>query len=308
MFIVVQFFVLVLLGVITGASADQATDSAPAACRKRVEIGFGGLACTLRCLQGQRSEDVDGTRRQAGEIEEIEVVVHLMKAEIGDDIRKQSNADNRWKLAPTGGAVATEVPDIVAGKPPIAYWTAKNLLAFFGRDGEVNKIWGRHRIRLVLAGVKDCEYRPGLLRLDGQQVDSIFLPETRTPWATRLFRSINRVFTSREPTRLHVLLWWSISEDELGNRVSVPGYSRAAARGGPVVWAEAFGCLTPLNPGFYEACARLLAHEVGHALGLQHVDGPEETNLMFRTSKGECLTEWQAEEARREAKRQFGRR
>ena len=170
MVVAVQGLVLALLALIAGACADRAEGIEPMACipEKRGELGAGALACTPRCAQVQESEDVDLTRRPVGETE-VEVVVHLMNATIGDPIRKGSNAGNLWKLAPIGGAVAGTVLDV-------EYWTPGNLSKFFGLHGEVDKIWKRHGIRVVLAGVEDCDYKPGLLKYQGTQIpDSIRL-------------------------------------------------------------------------------------------------------------------------------------
>jgi hypothetical protein len=103
-----------------------------------------------------------------------------------------------------------------------------------------------------------------------------------------------------------VFLWWSL-EHELDGRAGA-GYSRAAARGGSAVWIDSYACLTPLGiPSYRARCARLLAHEVGHALGLQHVDAPLD-NLMHYKYGGECLTDEQGTIAQEEARRQFGGR
>ena len=48
------------------------------------------------------------------------------------------------------------------------------------------------------------------------------------------------------------------------------------------MWAGAYGCLTPVKDIDHERkCAKVIAHEVGHALGLQHVEEPR-NNLMFK--------------------------
>ncbi|MFQ5531205.1 MAG: matrixin family metalloprotease, partial [Candidatus Nanoarchaeia archaeon] len=49
---------------------------------------------------------------------------------------------------------------------------------------------------------------------------------------------------------------------------------------------------------------RTTSHELGHLLGLRHVQGRE--NLMFQGANGEILRDWEVEEARRNAKRVYG--
>lgn len=252
-----------------------------------IEVGARDLFC--------RSVSVPAISSFTAEpgVEEVGVVVHLMMATIDDNARKAGD----WKLAPKGRAIAT---NWLADRPG----STSHLSLFWGRDGEVNRIWACHGIRVVVTRVEECQYDPGRLRLDGQRVDSIFIPETRVPWGAPLFRSINRIFSTREPHRLHVLLWWSVSEGEFGNDTLVRGYSRSAGRGGPAVWVSTYKCVTPQTAGYEASCARLLAHEVGHALGLHHVDAPD-SNLMYWRHTGEVLTGWQARQARSEAMRQF---
>jgi len=45
---------------------------------------------------------------------------------------------------------------------------------------------------------------------------------------------------------------------------------------------------------------RTTAHELGHLLGLHHIDGKE--NLMFRGSNGEVLSQWEIDMARNNAR------
>ncbi|MGH7411325.1 MAG: hypothetical protein ACREJ6_09770 [Candidatus Methylomirabilis sp.] len=211
---------------------------------------------------------------------------------------KKKFEDRRvWALAPVDRAVmksGVEMPGGEGERPiPVDYWTREMIDAFFSRNGRVNEIWGHYGIQLTLLRVEDCEYHPEALRPDGLVRDSMPTPQTSIPWAGQLFRSINRLFTQENPNVLHVFLWWSVAESEIGgadwgtfeehpggNRVW--GYSRSAARGGPAVWLGAYGCLTPDGTIDYQRrCAKLVAHEVGHAFGLQHVERPR-NNLMYK--------------------------
>src|SRR5262249_33442643 len=132
------------------------------------------------------------------------------------------------------------------------HWTPEVVEKFFGGKGLVNQIWEPHGIHLSLVGVEECRYSPdlsgihrkdpSLLRLDEverSQRDSIFIPETTIPWGTQLFRSINQLFTDRDPYVLHILVWWSVAEREFNDTAArYKGYSRAAGRGGPAVWVS----------------------------------------------------------------------
>ena len=230
----------------------------------------------------------------------IGVVFHLMRAyspDIDDDIREKLLAEGKepaWKLAPDADAVAN-------------IWTDATIDALFRSDGTVNDIWKQAKIRLSPRLVESCTYWSEKLRLDGRPRESMFTPESQMPWAPQLFHSINRLFTSSDPRVIHVLIWWSIQEDDSGFQVQ--GYSRSAAHGGPAVWADAYQCLRISDDpsGYYAmnygGCGRLLAHEIGHTFGLQHVD--DSTNLMNRWYSAVSLTPQQVERARREVRQQF---
>jgi Matrixin len=265
--------------------------------------------------------------RETTGFDDIDVVIHVMSAQLGDSLREQEYSSEReWVMAPTDDALTTGAETIVdTSKPPVwvEYWTPRMIDLFFGRSGKVNEIWTRHNIQLVLRKVEDCRYYPEQLRPDGSLRDSMLTPQTSTPWASKFFNGVNRLFTEEQPRALHVFLWWSLVEGDIDGQIpsrgviqkgkkgnGVWGYSRSAARGGPAVWIGSNSCFQP-SPNFDSLgrCAAVLAHEVGHALGLQHVD--VKTNLMYENiilaeHWGVVVTASQGEQARREAREQFG--
>ena len=225
----------------------------------------------------------------------VGVMIHLMRARGIDDRLREALQDQEpaWKVAPRANAVR------LAWTPAIDPILSK-----------ANQIWQQAKIRLVLLRADNCDYEPRLLRLDGRLRESMFTPESQIPWAPELFRSINRLFTTAHARVVHVVVWWSLMEDDAG--FAKYGYGRSAAYGGPAAWTDAYQCLRhPADPSGtdltnYTDCGRLLAHEIGHAFGLQHVD--DMTNLMHPGWAEERISEQQAEQVRREARQQFTRK
>jgi hypothetical protein len=264
-------------------------------------------------------------------LEDIGVNIHVMLAQFDrppkDD--KKYRIDRAWAVAPVANASKSIVVRVVPSEPDteVEFWTPEMIRRFFSRDGRVNEIWKQYHIRLVLVAGEDCTYAPGTLRPDGLVRDSIVSPQTSTPWTSQFFRSINRLFAEESPNVLHVFLWWSLAESDVddvdlvsggktkgGNRVW--GYSRSAARGGPAVWVGTYDCLEHVKSepvdSYQGQCAKVIAHEVGHALGLQHVEEPFRDNLMYKdagrvSAKDVSLSKVQQEQALQEAREQFRR-
>jgi hypothetical protein len=289
------------------------------------------LSCTPWAESCERCAGAGEPRETIPGVEDIGVILHVMLATIDSERRKKEykeNSDDRtWAMSPTKDAVRSRVNMEADPQKPavwVDYWTPRTIGAFFGRNGMVNTIWNKYQLHLTVLGVEDCRYHPEALRPDGLVRDSMLTPQNSTPWTGQQFRSINRLFTEQDPNVLHMFLWWSVAEADIDDANAVDlsempdgnnqwGYSRSAARGGPAVWLGAYGCLTPRRTLDYQMrCAKVVAHEVGHALGLQHVE-KEVKNLMYVNPSGGYsdsdigadLSEGQQQQARREAREQF---
>jgi len=266
----------------------------------------------------------------------VDVSVHIMQVLMGAHREAKYKVDGQrwpWAIAPSDDAVMSKVNVYVPYKDTVKqqtveYWTESMVDTMFGANtgasGKVREFWKKHDIQLNLVDVEKCAYEPRMIRPDRLHRDAMLTPQTTTPWTGQLFRSINRVFTEQRPGDLHVFLWWSVAEGDVddaefkklemlsgktpiaylhGN--GVVGYSRSASRGGPAVWIGAYECLSPpdWSP---DRCARLIAHEVGHAFGLHHVEEPDDNLMHVDVSKhGLTLDCAQVRNAQEEARGQF---
>ena len=210
--------------------------------------------------------------------------------------------------------------DHVNPSPVDELWDEKAIRTYFGPNGWVNLVWRDKGIRFAVRRVERCDYTADDLRLDRVRRDAIPSPEGRVPWAPQLFRSITELFTEREIQKgqpaVHVLLWASLGDELLDSiahgDTGIAGYARAAGRGGPAAWIDTTDCLEEEGAfgGTAPRCARLIAHELGHALRLHHVQEKEvpagDTNLMSRYFDGCDLRPWQRAKAVEEAETRFG--
>jgi hypothetical protein len=280
---------------------------------------------------------------------EVPVHLHLMEAKL--DLTDHQRAQRH--LNPSDPLARSLYAPAAGDAPGSASDTWTQALSENRLWESVRSIWSP-TIKLSLRRVERCAYEPAMLRLEstypdpcakGRRAcrDSMVFPDdpTSMPWRRLLYRSINKMFTDDFPNVLHIMAWWWIGESSIfrdsntgTGELLIPAldaaFARATGRGGPVVWMSTYGCLyrsahpggaVPSKPSNLagvadrKACARLLAHEIGHALGLHHVQKGDvddvkgvQGNLMLRQYIADGLEPWQKEAAQEEARRRFNSR
>ncbi len=143
--------------------------------------------------------------------------------------------------------------DVARAFPP------KKLKKLFPPGGGVNAIWKQAGIRLVLQQIEECEYALADFDFDGPEMAGIGSPLCDKEG---LLRKINGAFSSGKRA-LDLYIWWQIEPD-------YGGYGAAYRKEvGGAVWLTSQG-------GCKHQCEKLVAHEIGHFLGLCHSCNGEE--------------------------------
>jgi hypothetical protein len=278
---------------------------------------------SCRDLEYPSFDPADASRRSGDDVV-VPIVIHLMTAALPASARRAS-ADDFPRIAPSEDWL-------------IKIWSEDRIKKYFVGDVGASQIWRDHRLRLAIVRVERCRYSPQHFRTrvrpEDVHVDSVFTPASNMPGHAGLFAKFQRAYgvlnRSGEAQRqaLDVYLWWSISEGS-NEGSNAWGYGRSRDAGGPAAWADIACVMTRSgtaeirrrlqqehNAAFDDVladlapkmdsesqCGRILAHEIGHALGLKHV-APRE-NLMHPTYDGSALNNEQVKRAKEHAREYF---
>ena len=203
-------------------------------------------AITCSVIPGYPVE-VNPPARDATGLLVLPVVLHVMEANVpSDDPRGLNSARSVW------------TPDKVDQH-------------FAPERGLVNKIWHPAGIRAAVTRVDACPYDPAYLRPDKKKTVVVPVPGDDPEW-DRFYHQINHLYNARDVKALNVYLW--VKTGKGGASIY---YGSSTRQETAAVWIDML-CVFPedlATPTIEHVmlpptCARLIAHEIGHALTMPH--------------------------------------
>ena len=134
------------------------------------------------------------------------------------------------------------------------------LVEYLEESGAVNTIWRQAGVRLYLQRFETCSFTFSDFGLAENTNDEVDSPD-RSQEGKQRFRKINEAYNATDLRALDLYVWWGINQNGgYGDRWLDSGPLRAGA-----AWIDT-DCLDNRHVN----CDFLLAHEIGHFLGLCH--------------------------------------
>jgi hypothetical protein len=139
------------------------------------------------------------------------------------------------------------------------------LIDYFKENGKINTIWKQAGVRLFVHRIEHCRYDPVAMtdQIKGSKREE--LPDP-TKVGREMYDRVVRFYNYREVAGLDLYLWW-----ELGGTVTgfaVPYHLSDGSERTGSVWVDT-QCVR--TPDMLKRCPNLVAHEIGHFLGLCHI-------------------------------------
>jgi len=142
------------------------------------------------------------------------------------------------------------------------------LRQYFDQGNFVNgTVWRQANITLFLHRIETCRYDPAFTGQFPGKIEEIPSPGLGSDGAT-LFRRVNDAYNYQKVKGLDLYLWWEIGGRVIGH--SRPYHLSSGETTTGAVWVDR-QCLQASAGMSAAKCARLIAHEAGHFLGLCHV-------------------------------------
>jgi reprolysin-like metallo-peptidase family M12B len=139
------------------------------------------------------------------------------------------------------------------------------LIDYFKENGTINTIWKQAGVRLFLHRIEHCRYDPVAMtgQIKGSKREELPDPTKVGP---EMYDRVVRFYNYREVAGLDLYLWWELGGTVTGFAVPYR-LSDGSERTGSV-WVDT-QCVR--TPDMLKRCPNLVAHEIGHFLGLCHV-------------------------------------
>lgn len=217
--------------------------SGPRACRA---LRVGVLALAFISLAAGRATGVTCDDAGPG--------YQKIVAEWQDRLNDSGAPDGAFSTVP----IVLHIMEVMGSAAVAAVWTDEMISRHFGVDTALsaNVIWKQAKIRFAVAGIRVCRYTPPPPVTDGREI--------RVDIGSQRFEDSFTKLAAFFPARqVNVHLWGTIAAPVIGF-----GRSIKSGKGKAFVWLDT-KCVSELVTP--ERCQRKIAHEFGHALGLEHI-------------------------------------